>query len=77
MVRQMDQSSSLPYRVQVTPSPIVIGQDGLPIANSYVVEINFLGEPIDTVLGRVNTLIGPGTAKVIVGDTTHRGVSLA
>jgi hypothetical protein len=39
------------YRVQLLPAPIVIGADGLPVANSHVVEIVFPGDTIDTTLG--------------------------
>ena len=64
------------YRVQLVPQPIVIDADSRPVANSHVVEIIFPGDTIDTVLGRVNTIVGPGTAKILVGDTTIRGVPL-
>ena len=64
------------YRVQLVPQPIVINADGLPVANSHVVEITFPGDAIETALGRVNTIVGPGVAKIIVGDATVRGVPL-
>ena len=64
------------YRVQITPRPIVIDTDGLPVPNSHVVEISFPGDTIETMLGRVNTIVGPGIVKIIVGDTTIRGVAL-
>jgi len=64
------------YRVQLVPQPIVIYADGLPVDNSHVVEITFPGDAIETALGRVNTIVGPGIAKVLVGDTTIRGVPL-
>lgn len=64
------------YRVQLVPQPIVIDADGLPVANSHVVEITFPGDAIQTALGRVNTIVGPGVAKILVGDTTIRGVPL-
>ena len=64
------------YRVQLVPQPIVINADGLPVANSHVVEITFPGDAIETALGRVNTIVGAGVAKIIVGDATVRGVSL-
>jgi hypothetical protein len=64
------------YRVQLVPQPIVIDADGLPVANSHVVEITFPGDAIETALGRVNTIVGAGVAKIIVGDATVRGVSL-
>ena len=64
------------YRVQLVPRPIVIDADGLPVPNSHVVEITFPGDAIETALGRVNTIVGPGTAKVLVGDATIRGVPL-
>ena len=64
------------YRVQITPLPIISATDGLPVPNSHVVEISFPGDTIETMLGRVNTIVGPGIAKIIVGDTTIRGVAL-
>jgi len=64
------------YRVQLVPRPIVIDADGLPVANSHVVEITFPGDAIETALGRVNTIVGAGVAKIIVGDVTVRGVPL-
>lgn len=64
------------YRVQLVPQPIVIDADGLPVANTHVVEITFPGDAIETALGRVNTIVGPGVAKILVGDTTIRGVPL-
>jgi hypothetical protein len=64
------------YRVQLVPQPIVIDADGLPVANSHVVEITFPGDAIETTLGRVNTIVGAGLAKIIVGDATVRGVPL-
>ena len=63
-------------RVQLVPQPIVIDADGLPVANSHVVEITFPGDAIETALGRVNTIVGAGVAKIIVGDLTARGVPL-
>lgn len=65
------------YRVQLLPFPMVIDADGLPVANSHVVEITFPGDAIETALGKVNTIVGPGTAKIIVGDATIRGVPLS
>lgn len=70
-------NSAIPaFRVQLLPAPMVIDADGLPVANSHVVEIVFPGDTIDTTLGKVNTIVGPGTAKIIVEDATYRGISL-
>jgi hypothetical protein len=55
---------------------MVIDADDQPVPNSHVVEINFPGDAIETALGKVNTIVGPGVAKIIVGDTTFRGVAL-
>ena len=55
---------------------MVIDSAGLPVANSHVVEITFAGDAIETMQGRVNTIVGPGVAKIIVGDATMRGVPL-
>jgi hypothetical protein len=72
----MSQSYAPRYRVQLTPRPIVINADGLPVANSHVVEIVFPNDRIETLLGQVNTIVGPGIAKIVVGETTIRGVPL-
>ena len=64
------------YRVQLVPQPILIDPDGLPVANSHVVEITFRGDAIETALGRVNTIVGAGVANILVGDITVRGVPL-
>lgn len=64
------------YRVQLVPQPIVIDADGLPVANSHVVEITFPGDAIETAMGHVNTIVGPGIIKILVGDITVRGVPL-
>lgn len=64
------------YRVPLVPQPIVIDVDGLPVPNSHVVEITFPGDAIETALGRVNTIVGPGAAKIIVDEVTIRGVPL-
>ncbi|WP_332908842.1 hypothetical protein [Sphingomonas mollis] len=55
----------------------MIDADGLPVPNSHVIEITFPVEPIDTAIGKVNTIVGPGIAKIIVGETTYRGVQLS
>ena len=68
--------SATSYRVQVLPRPIVIDAGGLPVANSHVVEITFPGDVIETMQGQVNTIVGPGIAKIIVVDATVRGVPL-
>jgi hypothetical protein len=73
---RMSPAASPIYRVQLVPSPIVVDADGLPVANSHVVEIVFSGDMIETTLGKVNTIVGPGTAKIIVGETTLRGIPL-
>lgn len=72
----MNDSTAPTYRVQLLPSPMVIDADGLPVADSHVIEIVFAADATDTPSGRVNTIVGPGTAKIIVGDATHRGVGL-
>lgn len=68
--------TALPYRVQLVPRLMVIDADGLPVSNSHVVEITFPGDTIETMLGRVNTIVGSGVAKILVGDVTIRGVPL-
>lgn len=64
------------YRVKLVPSPMVIDAKGKPVPNSHVVEITFPGDTIETMLGPVNTIVGPGAAKIIVGETRIRGVPL-
>ena len=64
------------YRVKLVPSPMVIDAMGKSVPNSHVVEITFPGDTIETMLGPVNTIVGPGAAKIIVGETRIRGVPL-
>ena len=64
------------YQVKLVPIPMVIDAEGSPVPNSHVVEITFPGDTIETMLGRVNTIVGPGAAKVIVGEARIRGVPL-
>lgn len=64
------------YRVRLLPAPTVIDAQGVPVAGSHVVEIVFPADAIDTALGRINTIVGPGIAKIIVEDATHRGIGL-
>lgn len=64
------------YRVKLVPRPHVLDSDGLPVANAHVVKIIFPGDAIETSLGRMNTIVGPGIAKILVGETTIRGVPL-
>lgn len=71
-----NQTESAIYRVKLTPLPMVIDADNQPVPNSHVVEINFPGDVIETALGKVNTIVGPGLAKIIVDDTTFRGVAI-
>lgn len=65
-----------PYRVQLVPRPIVIDASGLPVPNSHVVDIIFPGDTMETMLGPVKTIVGRGIAKIIVEETTVRGVPL-
>jgi hypothetical protein len=68
--------SLMPYRVQILPQPIVIDANGFPVATSHVVEIIFPSDTIETILGRVNTIVEPDSAKILVGDAPIRGVTL-
>ncbi len=64
------------HPVQLLPSPMVIDADGLPVTNSHLIEIVFAADATDTPSGRFNTIVGPGTAKIMVGDATHRDIGL-
>jgi hypothetical protein len=64
------------YRVQLLPRPVVVDDDGLLVPSSHVVDIVFPQDAIETMMGKVMTIVGPGTAKIIVGDGTYRGVPL-
>jgi hypothetical protein len=65
---RMSPAVSLIYRVQMVPRPTVIDADGLPPANFHVVEIVFPGDMMETTLGKVNTIVGPEIAKIIVSS---------
>lgn len=64
------------YRVKLISCPIVVDGNGEPVPNSHVIEITFAGDSIETMLGRENTIVGPGVAKIQVGDIRIRGVPL-
>lgn len=64
------------YRVKLLPRLCVIDADEQPVADAHVIEISFPGDVIQTLHGRVNTITGAGSAKIIVGDATIRGVPL-
>ena len=64
------------YRVKLVPYPMVIDVVGTLVPNSHVVEITFPGDTIETMLGSVNAIVGPGAAKIIVGEARIRGVPL-
>ncbi len=66
--------TGMTYRVQLVPRRVVMDHDGLPVASSHVVDIALPGDAIETAPGRLSTIIGPGTAKVLVIDTTIQGV---
>lgn len=64
------------YRVKLLPRLCVLDAEERPVVDAHVIEISFPGDAIDTLHGRVNTITGAGTAKIIVGDLTIRGVPL-
>lgn len=64
------------YRVQISPSPIVIDEADFPVPNSHVLDISFPGSAIETLMGRMETIVGTGIAKILVGDTVIHGVPL-
>ena len=70
------ESPASSYRVKLVPRPMVINANGMPVPNSHVVEITFPGDTIETMLGPVNTIVGAGAAKIIVGEGRIRGVPL-
>ncbi|EIZ77299.1 hypothetical protein WSK_4139 [Novosphingobium sp. Rr 2-17] len=64
------------YRVKLVPQLVILDAEGQPVDNAHVIEIAFPGASIETLHGRVDTISGQGSAKIIVGDTTYRGVPL-
>ena len=62
--------------MQLVPQLRVLDGEGEPVAHGHVIEITFPGAAIETLHGRVNTIVGAGVAKIMVGDTTLRGVPL-
>ena len=64
------------YRVRIAPVPVVIDEQGEPVADAVVVSIRFQRETKDTSAGHVPVVIGAGVARILVGRTTIRGVPL-
>jgi hypothetical protein len=64
------------HRVRLAPKPIVVDVDGEPVADALVLEISFPGDTVVTPAGRMNVVIGAGSAKIMVGGKTLRGISL-
>jgi len=64
------------YRVRIAPLPTVVDNSDVPVGNARVLEIIFPGDTINTAVGRVNVIVGAGTAKIMVDGETIRGVAL-
>ena len=68
--------AALAYRVQVSPRPIVIDDTGLPVPQSHVLTVGFPRESVDTQVGAMTSIVGAGTATILVGSKTILGVAL-
>ena len=64
------------YRVRVSPLPAVVDENDQLVSGALVLEIHFPSQKVETGQGSLHMLMGPGMAKVVVGDRTIRGVPL-
>ena len=64
------------YRVQVSPTPTVIDNEGEPVSDAYVVSIQFQRKVTTTLAGHLPVVSGAGAAKILVRNTRIRGVPL-
>ncbi|UAJ12763.1 hypothetical protein [Polymorphobacter megasporae] len=64
------------YRVRIAPVPTVIDDNEAPVVGARVLEIIFPGDTIDTAAGRINIIVGAGTAKIMVAGKILRSIPL-
>lgn len=64
------------YRVRIAPVPIVIDDSDAPVVGARVLEIIFPGDTIETAAGRINIIVGAGTAKIMVAGKILRSIPL-
>jgi len=64
------------YRVRIAPIPIVISASDTPVVGARVLEIIFPGDTIETAAGRINVIVGAGTAKIMVAGKILRSIPL-
>ena len=64
------------YCVKIFPTPIAIKENGNPVPDAVIVAIRFPRAWTRTARRQVPVVIGPGTAKILVGDCTIRDVPL-
>jgi len=64
------------YRVRIAPVPTVIDDNNMPVADARVLEIIFPSDTVDTATGRINIIVGAGTAKVLVAGKVLRSIPL-
>ncbi len=64
------------YRVRIVPSPTIIDDDDAPVIGARVLEIIFPGDTVDTGSGRLNIIVGAGTAKIMVAGKILRSILL-
>lgn len=67
---------AMTYRVRINPNPIVVDDDGAPVVGARVLEIVFPSDTVETIVGRVNVIVGAGRAKIMVGGRTLRSIPL-
>lgn len=64
------------YRVRIAPTPTVIDDNDTPVIGARVLEIIFPGDTIDTAAGRINIIVGAGTAKIMLAGKILRSIPL-
>lgn len=64
------------YRVRIAPIPIAISASDTPVVGARVLEIIFPGDTIETAAGRINVIVGAGTAKIMVAGKILRSIPL-
>lgn len=64
------------YQVRLCPRPVVIDYKGDPVADAFIIAIQFPREKTTTLAGQVPVVTGPGRATILVGKAKIRGVPL-